>query len=148
MREVKTSTMIPEGERKKGAEVRRGVKVQDQKVMNKITVKAKTGRNMENQGAKNVSRLKENIVRIVKQENEAEAETKGREPDLEVERETGVEVESIQKMKIKKQKEKEDQEVEREKAHQKNLKEKRIRGGETQGAVKEKKVKAETKRSI
>lgn len=148
MREVKTSTIILEGEIKKGAEVKRGINVQDQKVMNKITVKAKIGRNMQSQGAKNGSRLKESIVPIVKQENEAEAETRGKEPDLEVETETGVEVKSIQKMKIKKQKEKEDQEVEREKAHQKNLKVKRVRGGETQGAMKEKKVKAGTKRSI
>lgn len=138
--------MILEGERKKGVEVRNGVKEQAQKVMNKIIVKAKTGKNMQNRGAETVTRLKENIVPIVGQENEAEAETGGGEPDLEVGKEIAVEVKSIQETGI--QEEEEDQEVEREEAHQKNIEEETIEGEGNQGALREKKVKADTEKGI
>lgn len=145
--EKKRSAMILEGEIKKEVGARREVKEQAQEVMNKTIGRVKTGRNVS-QEAESVSMLEENIVPAVGQGIEAKAEIGVGEEDREAETEIVVEVKTIQGIEIEKQEEEEDQEAEKGEVHQINTEEEKIGGGETQGAQRGKKVKAETERGI
>lgn len=145
--EKKKSVMILEGEIKKEVGARREVKEQAQEIMNKIIERVKTERNV-NQEAKSVSMLEENIVPAAEQGTEAKAEIGVGEEDREAETEIAVEVRTIQGIEIESQEEEEDQEAEKGEVHQINTEEEKIGGGENQGALREKKVKAETERGI
>ena len=142
--EKKKSTMILEGEIKKEVGVKREAEGQVQEVMNVTIGRVKTGRNIS-QEAESVSTLEENIVPAVEQGNEAKAEIGVEEVDQEAETEIAVEVKNIQETGIENQEE-DDQEAEKGEVHQIDTEEEKIGGGETQGARRERKVKAETEK--
>lgn len=142
--EKKKSTMILEGEIKKEVGVKREAEGQVQEVMNVTIGRVKTGRNIS-QEAESVSMLEENIVPAVEQGNEAKAEIGVEEVDQEAETEIAVEVKNIQETGIENQEE-DDQEAEKGEVHQIDTEEEKIGGGETQGARRERKVKAETEK--
>ena len=142
--EKKKSTMILEGEIKKEVGVKREAEGQVQEVMNMTIGRVKTGKNI-NQEAESVSMLEENIVPAVGQGNEAKAEIGVEGVDQEAETEIAVEVKNIQGTGIENQEE-DDQEAEKGEVHQIDTEEEKIGGGETRGAQRERKVRAETEK--
>lgn len=96
MREKRTKKNIMMFVGEKGVEVRRKVKEQYLKVMAKIIPKAKIGKNMQSQRARNVSSLKASTAQTVRPESEVKAETEEREPGPGVENGTLAEVKVTQ----------------------------------------------------
>lgn len=96
---TKKNTMIFVEER--GAEVRRRIKEENLKVMARITLKVKSGKNVQSQRVKNVNNLKVNTVQIVKPESEAKVGREGSVPGPEVKNENAAEVKIIPNTKIR-----------------------------------------------
>lgn len=142
--EKKKSTMILEGEIKNVVGVKREAEGQVQEVMNVTIGRVKTRRNIS-QEAESVSMLEENVVPAVEQGKEAKAEIGVEEVDQEAETEIAVEVKTIQGIGIENLEE-DDQEAEKGEVHQIDTEEEKIGGGETRGAQRERKVKAETEK--
>lgn len=99
-KERKKNTMISVGE--KGAEVRRRVKGEDLKVMVRVVLKAKIGKNMQSQRVENVSSPKPNTAPTVRPESEAKVETEESEPGPEVKNGIAAEVKITQGTKTRK----------------------------------------------